>query len=116
MLGYLLDDDCSNLARLISLDYKNYGTCSLSIILDYTDDEGVKKLIINLGSSEDIVSEYNYNVFVDTVNRINRELKLAEIDKIKSDINEYDSKGDKEKVKELLNKFQKLAKELKENF
>ena len=113
-LGCLIDDDCSNLARLILLDYKNYDTCNLSRILDYTDDLGVKNLITTLGASEDLISEYNSSVFTDTLNRVIKELKLAEFDKIKNDVSEYDAKGDNEKVKELLTRLQKLAKELKE--
>ena len=113
IIGCLIDDDCSSLARLITLDYKNYGECSLSRILDFTEDLGVKNIITTLGASEDLVSEYNRDVFVDTINRVVRELKFAQIEKLKNDISQYDSEGNKEKVNELLAEFQKLAKELK---
>ena len=115
VIGCLIDENCSNLARLIILDYKENGNCNLSRILDYTEDLGVKNIITTLGASEDIISEYNEEVFVDTIDRVIRSLKLAEMDKIKNEINEYDSVGNKEKVNALLAKYQKLAKELTSN-
>ena len=83
--------------------------------MDYTDDLGVKNIITTLGASEDLVSEYNEEVFVDTINRVIKDLKKGELSKVKNEISEYESIGDNAKVKELLDKYQKLAKEIKED-
>lgn len=114
-LGYLIDEDCSNLARLILLDFKSNGSCKLSRILDNTEDQEVKNLIVTLATTNGVISEYNSNVFRDTMKKVSRSLKMAEFDQIKKNINECDANGEKEKSKELTLKLQQLAKELKED-
>ena len=114
LIGCLIDDDCSNLARLIALDYKEHGDCNLSRILDYTEDIGVKNVITNLAAAEDLVLEYNEEGFVDTINKVVRQLKLAQIDKLKEELNKLESEGaSKEKQNEVIDQLTKLFAEVK---
>lgn len=80
-LGSLLSENCEELALLIIDEYRRYGNCQLSRILDnHSQNKEMEKLILEISDSEIVPQHYQEDLFKGAISRIHDELlskKLA---------------------------------------
>jgi len=114
-LGCLLDTSNQELALMIIEEYRNSGTCSLSKLLDETNDENIKNLITNIATSEIIPQDFNEEILNGAITKEKMEIKKFRLDELKKEISKYEA-VDKEKTKEFLNEYARLLKELGTNY
>lgn len=110
-LGCLLNDNAQKLAMLIVDDYRNNEKCSLSRILDESDDEGVRDLITNLALLESLPTEYNEEILIGAIDRVKQEIKSQKLADLKRKIADVSS-IDPSKAQEYLKEYETLIRDL----
>ena len=113
-LGCLLDEANQKLAMLIIDDYRKYEKCSLSRIIDSTEDQSIKNVISNFALVEGLPSEFSEEGLNDAINKVKREIKARKKEVLKDLINKT-SIVDPEKSNEYLKEYMELVKELGNN-
>ena len=112
-LGYLLDEDDNLLANLMIDEYRKNGRCQLSRMYDEVNDEGLKSLILSLGTIDSLPEGYDEEVLKGAIKRIKEEIKKRKLDDLRKEIAKYQA-VDPEKTNMYLAEYTKLLKELGE--
>ncbi|MBR2577819.1 MAG: DNA primase, partial [Erysipelotrichaceae bacterium] len=112
-LGYLLDEEDNQLANLIIDEYRRSDNCQLSRMYDEVKDEGLKNLILSLGTIETLPDTYDENVLKGAINRIKEEIKKRKLSDLKKEIGKYQT-IDPVKTNQYLEEYTQLLKELGE--
>ena len=110
-LGCLLDKTNQKLAMLIIDDYRKFEKCSLSRIIDSTDDESIKNVISNFALVEGLPSEFDELALKDAIVRVKKEIKTKKKEVLKEMINKT-SLVDPELSNQYLKEYMELVKEL----
>lgn len=110
-LGYLLDSLCQKLAMIIVDEYRKKGECRLSKILDEVDDNGIKDLITNIATLDNLPDKYDKSLFESYISKVKSEIKRQKLEDLKSKINGI-SDLDPNKTNEYLIEYQNLLREL----
>lgn len=110
-LGCLLDETNQKLAMLIIDDYRKYEKCSLSRIIDSTDDESIKNVISNFALVEGLPQEFDEVSLKDAISKVKREIKTKKKEVLKEMINKT-SLVDPEQSNQYLKEYMELVKEL----
>ena len=110
-IGCLLNPQNDLIASLILDDYRHYQSTSIARIIDNSDNEEIKKRLLDLSMYELLPDEYNIDILMGAIDKVKTEIKKARFEELSGLIknNEY---ANKTKMTEYLQEYSRLAKEL----
>lgn len=110
-IGCLLNPQNDLIASLILDDYRHYQSSSIARIIDSSDDEDIKRRLLDLSMYELVPDEYNIDILMGAIGKVKMEIKKARFEELNNLIrnNEYTNKS---KMTEYLQEYSRLAKEL----
>ena len=93
------------------MEYRKKGECRLSKLLDEVEDNGIKDLITNIATLDNLPDKYDKSLFESYITKVKSEIKRQKLDDLKSKINGI-SDLDPNKTNEYLIEYQNLLREL----